>query len=87
MIYRGPAFVAVVSYGMASRPPPPPPHPPSASCRTFQSSFVSPVELNARGEGGGGGAKSYDSEKVGSSINHSVLPGPGDPGYKPSRCN
>jgi len=66
MIYRGPAFVAIVWLLVH-------PHP--------------PVELNDWGEGGGGEAKSYDSEKVGSSVHHSILPGPGDPGYKPSRCN
>jgi hypothetical protein len=53
----------------------PPSHPlPSASCLSFQSSCVSPVELTyVRGGGGGGGAKSYDGEKAWSSINHSIL--------------
>ena len=48
MIYRGTAFVAVVGmHGSSSTPLPAP----SASRRTFQSSFVSPVELNDMGEG------------------------------------
>jgi hypothetical protein len=47
--------------------------------QVFQSSFVSPVELSYwRVEGGGGrGTKSYDGEKAWSSINHSLLSGPG----------
>ncbi len=48
----------------------------SASCLSFS---VSPVELTdgrwGEGDGGkgGGGAKSYDSEKASSYINHSIL--------------
>jgi hypothetical protein len=43
-----------------------------------QSSCASPVELtDGRGvrEGGGVGAKSYDREKIWSSVNHSILSG------------
>jgi hypothetical protein len=68
MIYRGPGFLAA----------PPPLHsplPPSASCLSF-SVFLcvaSRVYCDWRGEGGGGGAKSYDIEKAWPDINHSIL--------------
>jgi hypothetical protein len=56
--------------------PPPLPHPIlSASCLSF-SVFLcvaSRAELKAEGEGDGGGGKSFDVEKIWSSINHSIL--------------
>ncbi len=58
---------------------PPPPFPLSHQqvVSLSQSSSVSPVELTDRrvGERNGEGAKSYDSEKAWSSINHLILSG------------
>ncbi len=52
----------------------PPPPPPFSLVSLSQSCCELPVNLtNERGEGVGGGAKSYDGEKAWSSINHSIL--------------
>ncbi len=73
MIYRGPGFLDVVWFGSS----------PTLSPLSRQqvvslslSSCVSPVNLTdwrEIGGFGGGGAKSYEGEKVWSSINHSIL--------------
>ncbi len=72
MIYRGPGFHAILWFGSSSTPSP-------LSSKQIvslsQSSCVSPVELTGRwGKGRyGGGAKSCDSEKAWSLINHPIL--------------
>ncbi len=61
------------SYNLA-----PPPHPlPSASCLSFSVfQFVTGrTYWRKMGEGGGGGAKSFDNEKAWYSVNHSILSG------------
>jgi hypothetical protein len=69
LMYRGPGFLVVVLFGSQ-------PTPPALSCQQVvalsQSSCVSPAKL-ADGEGGGGGAKSYDGRKAWSSIKYSIL--------------
>jgi hypothetical protein len=54
---------------------PRPPHPPSlvSKLSLFLRLPVFRRSSLRKGEGGGGGAKSYDGEKVWASINHSVL--------------
>jgi len=61
MIFRGPGFLAIVSFGSF-----PPPLSPQQVVSLSQSSWVSLVELTdgRQGVGGGEGAKSYDREKV-----------------------
>ncbi len=67
MIYRETGFLAVVRFGSASTPSPPPHLP------------VSKLDLRHtgrdRGEGGRGGAKSYDRKKAWPFINYSMLCG------------
>ncbi len=70
MIYRGSGVLAVVLFGSS-----PTTSPPAASCLSFSVFLcVAGRAYWRRGRGkGGGGAKSYDGEKVWSSINHSML--------------
>jgi hypothetical protein len=70
MIYRGPGFLAFVWFGF------PQPLPlPAASCLSF-SVFLCIARRaywQENGEGGSGGAKSYDGEKAWPSLNHLIL--------------
>jgi hypothetical protein len=77
MIYRGPGFLAIVLFGYS------PAHPPASSVSkqalpaTHRKTEKQRQLADVRGGGGGGRAKSYDSEKAWSSINHSTLYGLG----------
>ncbi len=70
MIFRGPGFLAVVSFGLHANPL----HVDSLS----RFSCWSPVELNdGKGRGGGGrGAESYDREEAWPSGNRSSFSAP-----------
>ncbi len=75
MIYRGPYFLAVV-YMKWLLSHPPPPVPLESSTGDTQEDWERETTCwRERGDEGGGGAKSYDGEKVWSSINHSILSG------------
>jgi hypothetical protein len=70
MIYRVLGFLVVIWFGSS------PPLPRSSASCPFLSVFLSVAgraHWRERGDGGGGGAKSYDGEKAWSSINHSIL--------------
>ncbi len=70
MIYQGPGFLAVAGFGSS---PILPPHPSKIDRRHTGRLRKRDNLLTGEGGGGGGGAKSYDSMKAWSSINHSKL--------------
>ncbi len=69
IVYRGPGFLALIWFG--SSPAPSHPLPSVSSCCDTQEDG----ERETTFWQGGGGAKSNDSEKDWSSINHSILAG------------
>ncbi len=74
MIYRDQAFP--LSYDLAPPPSPPPRSPINKLGQRHTGRLRKRDNLQTvQGRGGGGGAKSYDSKKAGSSIIHAILSG------------